>query len=453
MEFLTSVFAFILAIGILVTVHEFGHFWVARRLGVKVLRFSIGFGNPLWSRTAADGTEYVVAAIPLGGYVKMLDEREGEIDPAEAHLSFNQQGKLVRAAIVAAGPLLNFIFAVLAFWLVYTVGETGVRPVVGAVEPASVAAEAGFAYGDELEEVGGRKVASWEQALYALLAAAVDAEDLPVRVKREDGSEARLYLPGQSLGELIKDEKGVFRQLGLNPMGLPPVIGEIVTGEAAERAGLRTGDRILSSDGTPVPSWTDWVRTIRERPGQTLNLIIQREGAELNLALQVGQHQEGGNTHGRIGAAVQVPEGYFERMRSEVRYDPMTALKLAFNRTGELSWLTLKVMGKMITGNASVHNLSGPISIAQTAGKTAGYGAIQFLKFLALISVSLAVLNLLPVPVLDGGHLFYILIESVRGKPLSDKAQEQAQRVGIALLISLMLLAFYVDLIRLFGKV
>lgn len=452
MEFLTSILGFVLAIGILVTVHEFGHFWVARRLGVKVLRFSIGFGNPLWSRMGLDGTEYAIAAIPLGGYVKMLDEREGEVDPAEAHRAFNRQGRLVRAAIVAAGPVLNFIFAVLAFWLVYTVGEVGVRPVVGTVEPASVAAEAGFLYGDELVEVGGQPVASWEQALYALLSAAVDAEDLPLKVKREKGSDAWIYLPGSSLGELVKDDKGVFQQLGLHPMGLPPVIGEIVEGQAAQQAGLSAGDRILSSDGKSIPSWSEWVLMIRERPGQTLNLSILREGRELSLPLRVGVRQENGQEVGWIGAAVQVPEGHFERMRSEVRYDPLTALRLAVGKTWELSWLTLKVMGKMVTGDASVHNLSGPITIAQTAGKTVGYGFIQFLKFLALISVSLAVLNLLPVPVLDGGHLLYILIESIKGEPLSEKVQEQAQRIGIALLISLMLLAFYVDLIRLFGK-
>ncbi|MBU0499616.1 MAG: RIP metalloprotease RseP [Gammaproteobacteria bacterium] len=452
MEFLTSILGFVLAIGILVTVHEFGHFWVARRLGVKVLRFSVGFGNPLWSRTDRDGTEYAVAAIPLGGYVKMLDEREGEVDPAEAHRAFNRQGRLVRAAIVAAGPVLNYIFAILAFWLVYTVGEIGVRPVVGAIEPASVAAETGFAYGDELVEIGGQPVASWEQALYALLAAAVDAEDLPLKVKRENGSEAWLYLTGSSLGELVKDDKGVFRQLGLHPMGLPPVIGEIVEGKAAQQAGLAVGDRILSSDGESIPSWSEWVRLIRDRPGLTLNLTVLREGRELALPLRVGVRQEGGKEIGWIGAAVQVPKGHFERMRSEVRYDPLTALRLAIGKTGELSWLTLKVMGKMVTGDASVHNLSGPITIAQAAGKTVGYGFIQFLKFLALVSVSLAVLNLLPVPVLDGGHLLYILIESIKGEPLSEKVQEQAQRIGIALLISLMLLAFYVDLIRLFSK-
>lgn len=452
MEIIWSILAFIVAIGVLVTVHEFGHFWVARRLGVKVLRFSIGFGQPLWKRTAADGVEYVVAAIPLGGYVKMLDENEAEVDESELDQAFNRQGKMTRAAIAAAGPLLNFIFAIVAYWLVFTIGDTGTRPFIGAVEPASVAEQAGFVYGDQLKKVGDEDVASWEQALYVLLSAAVDAEDLAVTVQRETGAKVQLYLPGDDLGELVKDKKGVFEKLGLKPMTLPPVIGEIVAGEAAEKAGLKVGDRVVAANGEKIISWSQWVGVIQKSPDKTMSLKVERAGSLFELDVKVGSTSKSGQTIGRVGAAVHVPDDYIEKMRAEVRYDPITSVGLAVEKTGELSILTLKVIGKMLVGQASVHNLSGPITIAQTAGKTAEYGFIQFVKFLALVSVSLAVLNLLPVPVLDGGHLLFILIEAIRGKPLSDETLGQIQRIGLAILLSLMILAFYVDINRLINQ-
>ncbi|MBF0256312.1 MAG: RIP metalloprotease RseP, partial [Gammaproteobacteria bacterium] len=447
--FITSLLAFIIAIGILVTVHEYGHFWAARRMGIRVLRFSVGFGRPLLKRCGRDGVEYVLAAIPLGGYVKMLDEREAEVDPAERHLAFNNQGKAARAFVVAAGPLFNFIFAIFAWWLVFTLGDVGVKPMVGYVAPDSVAERAGFSYGDEILQIGDTPVASWEQALYALLSAAVEAENIPVAVQTADGGRDYLQLPGDRLALLVKEDTDIFEQLGLRPLGLPAVIGELVAGEAAERAGLRTGDRVLSADGQAVSSWTDWVEMIRARPDSRMQVEVDRAGERVQLEVQIGLLEQEGQRIGRVGAAVYLPEDHFERMRSLVRYDPLTALGLSLEKTADLSLLTLKVMGKMLSGEASVHNLSGPISIAQTAGRTADYGFIQFLKFLALVSVSLAVLNLLPVPVLDGGHLVYILIETLRGKPLSDETLEQTQRVGMALLFSLMVLAFYVDIIRL----
>lgn len=449
MELFNALLYFFLAIGILVAVHEFGHFWVARRVGVKVLRFSIGFGRPLWRRVAADGVEYVVALIPFGGYVKMLDEREAEVDPAEAHLAFNRQGKAARAAIAAAGPALNFLFAVLAYWLVFTLGDEGTRPVLGPVAPDSVAARAGFGEGDEILRVGDRAVASWEQALYALLGAAMDGSDVPVEVRTERGGRDYRQLPGRALGELIGKDQDLFEQLGLELRRLPAVIGELIAGEAAERAGLRVGDRVLAVDGQPVAGWTDWVGRIHARPDGRMALRIERAGAELSLDLQLGSTEHQGRRIGRLGAAVQVPPGYFEHMRTQVRYGPLEALGLALEKTSDLSLLTLKVVWKMLRGDASVHNLSGPISIARTAGKSAGYGLTQFIKFLALVSVSLAVLNLLPIPVLDGGHLLFILIEAIRGRPLSDETLEQGQRLGMALLLSLMILAFYVDIARL----
>lgn len=452
MELLTTLLSFILAIGILVAVHEFGHFWVARRVGVRVLRFSIGFGRPLWRHEGKDGTEYVIAAIPLGGYVKMLDEREGEVAPADIPYSFNSQSKQGRALIVAAGPALNFLFAILAYWLVFSLGEEAMRPLVGQVAPASIAASAGVQPGDELLRIGDARVQSWEQGLFALLEAAVDGQDLALLVRGPNGNERTLWLPAAGLSNLIKDEGDIFAKLGLAPRRLPAVIGELVKGEAAEQAGLLPGDRILKANGQLLESWFDWVELIRKSPGRPMQLELERAGSILELELKVGRQEQGGEQIGRVGAGVQVPPGWFEDMQTLVRYDPLTAFGMALKKTADISTLSLRVLWKMLTGQASVRNLGGPISIAQSAGQSASHGLVSFLKFLALVSVSLGVLNLLPIPVLDGGHLVYILIEAIKGKPLSDKALEQTQRLGMAFLLSLMLLSFYVDIIRLLNQ-
>jgi regulator of sigma E protease len=452
MEFVTTLISFILAIGILVAVHEFGHFWVARRVGVRVLRFSIGFGRPLWRREAKDGTEYVLAAIPLGGYVKMLDEREGEVAPEERPYSFNSQSKTGRALIVAAGPALNFLFAILAYWLVFSLGEQAMRPLVGQVEVASVAAKAGIQAGDELLRIGDTRVQSWEQGLFALLEAALDKQDLPVQVRGANGNERSLWLPGEAMASLMQDEGDIFAKLGLAPRRLPAVIGEVIKGEAAEQAGLKSGDRVLKANGQQLQSWPQWVELIRANPGRLMSLEVERAGALLDLEVRVGQQEQNGVLIGRVGAGVDVPQGWVEQMQTQVRYEPLAALGMALQKTADVSMLSLRVLWKMLTGEASVRNLGGPISIAQSAGQSASHGLVSFLKFLALVSVSLGVLNLLPVPVLDGGHLVYILIEAVKGSPLSDKALEQTQKVGMVLLLSLMLLAFYVDIIRLVNQ-
>ncbi len=448
--------AFLVALGVLITVHELGHFWVARRLGVRVLRFSIGFGRPLWRRVGRlDGTEYVIAAIPLGGYVKMLDEREGPVARAEVDRAFNRQRLAVRAAIVAAGPLCNFLFAILAFWLVYVVGDTGTRPWVGTVAEGSAAALAGFAPGDEVLRVDDEDTPTWETAVYALLAGSLDDQALPVRVRDAAGVERVRVLPAASLARLTAGGGGdVLADLGLTPKRpeIPPVVGEVLPGEAAERAGLRAGDLILSVDEKRVKDWSAWVEIVRAHPGETLHLRVLRKGLPLELALGVGSTQgEGGTVIGRIGAAADIPDALFDPYRVVVQLDPVHALTASVRQTGELSLLMLRMFGKMLTGASSITNLSGPISIAQTAGKSASYGFEAFLKFLALVSTSLAVLNLLPIPVLDGGHLLFYVIEAVKGSPLSDRAQLQGQRVGMAILLALMALAFYVDLTRLLG--
>jgi regulator of sigma E protease len=450
-SFLTTAIAFLVALGILITVHEFGHFWVARRLGVKVLRFSVGFGRPLWQRRGqVDGTEYVVAAIPLGGYVRMLDEREGEVPEAEAHRAFNRQRLPVRAAIVAAGPAFNFAFAILAYWLVFVVGDVGTRPLVGQVDAGSPAAGAGFQPGDLVRRVNGEETPTWEAVVYELLSAGVAQVAARVEVMGEGGYPEQRELSPAALRELA-EQRDALGVLGITPERpvLPAVIGEIVPGEAADRAGLRAGDRLLAVDGRAIRDWREWVEFVQARPGQRLQVDLERAGERIGLTLVPASVERAGSVAGRIGAGVALDEAAFDRYRAEVRYGPLKALGVAVGKTWDLSALTLQVVWKMLVGEASVNNLSGPITIAQTAGKSASVGFVHFLKFLALVSVSLGVLNLLPIPVLDGGHLAYFAIEALKGSPLSEETQMLGQRIGLALLFGLMALAIYLDLARL----
>jgi regulator of sigma E protease len=450
---LFTISSFVVALAILIAVHEFGHFWVARKLGVKVLRFSIGFGRPLWRHQARDGeTEYVIAAIPLGGYVKMLDEREAPVDAADRERAFNRQSLPVRSAIVVAGPLFNFIFAIFAFWLIFVMGDIGLKPLVGEVEPDSRAEQAGFLPGDEILEVGEQKTPSWENVVYSLLAQSLDQTSLPIRVLSESGLERQRMLDTRDLQTLAEEGK-VLENLGLKPdrPTFPPVIGEVLSGEPAERAGLLTGDRILSVDGTTVESWPQWVEYVQARPEQTLQLEIERAGEILTLPITTAVMGEGEKAYGRIGAGVDAPDELMEGYRSLVRYGPVDAVGHAFTKTWDMSLLMLRMLGKMVIGEVSVKNLSGPISIADTAGKSASFGLVYFIKFLAVVSVSLGVLNLLPIPVLDGGHLFFFLIEAVKGGPLPERFVEQGQKIGMMILLVIMSIAFYVDLNRYLG--
>ena len=451
MDLLFTIAAFIVALGILITVHEFGHFWVARRLGVKVLRFSIGFGRPLLRHQHdPDATEYVVAGIPLGGYVKMLDEREGDVPPDQLHLAFNRQVLWRRVAIVAAGPIFNLIFAIFAYWLVFMGGDLGLRPVVDEVTTDSIAADAGFAPGDELLRVGNRDSPTWEGALFAFAAQALDGDDLVVRVRDEDGLERDRLIPGPRLAGL-QESADLMDRLGLAPRRaqIPAVIGELVAGEAAERAGLQVGDLILAVDGEPVRDWRHWVDLVRASPGVPLEVEVQRGDRALVIAITPRTTKSDGEQIGRIGAGAQSREDLTDRYLVEIRYGPVAALGKAAGKTFDMAQLMLRVMGQMLVGRASVENLSGPITIAEAAGRTASYGLEPFLKFLAVVSISLGVLNLLPIPVLDGGHLLYFFVEWVKGSPMSEAAQLQGQKIGIVLLAALMTLAFYVDLSRL----
>ncbi|RMD71154.1 MAG: sigma E protease regulator RseP [Gammaproteobacteria bacterium] len=450
--FLTSLFYFLITLGALITIHEFGHFWVARRLGVKVLRFSIGFGTPLLRWKGRDGTEYVIAALPLGGYVKMLDENEGEVPPEEVHRAFNRQSVYRRTAIVLAGPLFNFLLAILAYWAMFMVGVTGVKPIIGGVEPGSLAAEAGLKPQDEIVAVEGEKTPTWESAIFALLPKVLDREPVTLTVKEPSGRVERIVLDLSKAPSKL-DEKDPLGALGIRPFrpDIPPVIGKVVPGGAAERAGLKPGDRILSVDGHPMRDWEEWVHYVRAHPEKTLHVKVQRGDEVLTLTLRPkAVVDERGKTIGRIGAYVQI-DAKASLPIGVLRYPPLKALGAALEKTWDMTALTLKVLAKMVTGHASLENISGPLSIAQFAGEAGSLGISPFLAFLAIVSISLGILNLLPIPVLDGGHILFYAIEMIKGSPVSEEVQAIGQRIGIALLIALMGLAFYNDLARLLG--
>jgi regulator of sigma E protease len=452
-SFLFTLVSFLAALAVLITVHEYGHFWVARRLGVRVLRFSIGFGHAVWKRVSRwDGTEYAIGALPLGGYVKMLDEREGPVAEVDLPRAFNRQPLWRRSAIVLAGPVSNLMFAVLAYWLVLVSGDTGLRPLIGSVVPESVAEHAGFRVGDELLTVGAQATPTWESAVLALMGAHLRDQDVAVRVRTGSGEERELLLRGAALGRLA-DDADILDMLGLAPErpAVPPLVGEVVPGDPAQQAGMRPGDLLLSADGTPMTSWAAWVDYVRARPGRPIQVQVRRDGSRVGLTLTPRPLRNGDQTIGHIGATVDVPPDLYDRYRVVVRQGPVQALGSALDKTVDLSLMMLKVLGRMLSGHASIDNLSGPISIAESAGRSASYGLTQFIKFLAVVSISLGILNLLPIPVLDGGHLFFFLIEAVKGSPLSERAQLQGQRIGAALLLMLMTLAFYVDLSRLLG--
>jgi regulator of sigma E protease len=444
--------AFIVAIGVLVTVHEFGHFWVARRLGVKVLRFSIGFGQPLWRRTfGADRTELVVALLPLGGYVKMLDEREGEVAEAEQARAFNRQSLATRAAVVVAGPLSNFLFAIVAYWLMFVAGIPGVQPLVGQVLPGSLAEQAGILAGDEILAVRDQPTPTWESVLVELLDAGLDGQgELGLRVRSAEGTERDLGLTLDSSARRLLDKGGVLENFGLKPWQLPAVIDKVIEGKAAQRAGLRPGDRIVLADGSAITGWNDWVEYVRARPEQLIRVQVLRNGSRLDLELVPERVREQDEEYGHIGAAVRLPDaGQHDTMRVVVHYGLLDAVPAALGKTLDVTTLTLRTLWKMLLGEASVENLSGPITIARYAGDSATVGLSTFLAFLGIVSVSLGVLNLLPVPVLDGGHLLYYLVELVKGSPVSLAAQGFGQKIGIVLLLLLMSVAFYNDLMRL----
>lgn len=450
---LLMVLAAVIVLGPLIAIHEFGHFWVARRVGVKVLTFSIGFGPALIKWTDRQGTRFQIAAIPLGGFVRMADEREGEVPPEDVPKAFNNQPVWARMAIVAAGPLINLLFAVLLYWVLFLQPVETLKTVVGRVTPDSPAAVAGLQSGDEILAVDGEKVGDWEAINYALIDRMGESGTLTITA-RPSGSTAgqtdRVLQLNQFLSGRAVDP---FRELGFTPWQpvLEPVIGEVVAGSAGERQGLKAGDRILAVDGRPVGTWQDFVDVVRVRPDLVLTAEILRGEERLQLTLTpAAEKDDQGVVRGRLGIVLkeqpyEIPAAY----RQARQMGPIEAGVAAIRKTGKLIVFTLESMGKMLQGLISVDNLSGPITIAKVAGQSASLGWEALLGFMALLSVSLGVLNLLPIPVLDGGHLVYHAIEGITGRPLSERAQMFGLRIGVAMLMSLMLLAIFNDLSRL----
>ncbi len=453
MSFITSLLAFLVAIAILVAIHEFGHYWVAKKLGVKILQFSIGFGKPLWKRVAgADKTEYIIAAIPLGGFVKMLDEREGEVAKADLPRAFNRQPVSSRIAIVSAGPLFNFLFAIVAYAVMYMVGVNGVKPVIGEVYPGSIADQAGVSANDVIESVNGHESPSWESATLALINEALDSGQVLLGVRDANGVFVERSLNLSDSAGLL-DEGDVLKKIGIKPwqMRIAPVFDELLDRGSAARSGLRSGDQVVEIDGQAIQSWEEMVGRIKASPGRPLNLTIDRKGKRLKFVVTPDVVEQGEEQIGRIGATPKIDPTQLDAMRVNVRYGLIESFSRGVQRTWDMSVLTIRVLWKMVTGQASLKNISGPLTIAEFAGVSALIGVAAFLSFLGLVSVSLGVLNLLPVPVLDGGHLLFYLIEIIKGSPLSEGAEAFGQRIGLTLLGSLMFVAFYNDITRLFS--
>ena len=446
---LWNIGAFIVALGLLVAVHEFGHFWVARRCGVKVERFSIGFGKAIWRRIGKDGTEYVLALIQLGGYVKMLDGRVDELKPGEEAQAFNHKSVWARMAIVAAGPMANFVFALFAFWLMFMIGVPSVKPVVGEVRPASIVAQAGIEPGMEIVGVGDEATGDWESVTYALISHLGD-KSVQLKLKALGASYAvdkTLMLDSWTFDP---DKESPIGSLGIVPLGgkVLPVVQAIVPSSASEKAGLQVGDRIKGVGDQAITEWTEFVERVQQSPEQPLQVTVERGGSDLTLTLTPDVKKVRGQLVGFVGLSPQLvplPDEY----RVLLQYGPLQALWHGVQKTWSLITLTFDMIGKLIGGIVSLDNLSGPISIAKGAGSSADYGLVYFLGFLALISVNLGIINLFPLPVLDGGHLVYFLIEAVTGKPVPEKIQEIGFRIGAAILMLLMGIALFNDFARL----
>jgi regulator of sigma E protease len=437
---------FIVAISVLVAAHEFGHYWVARRLGFKVLRFSIGFGRPLlaWRGKAPDHIEYWISAIPLGGYVKMLDEHEGPVPPAERARAFHQRPVWQRIAVLAAGPAFNFLFAILAYWLMFGTGVQALKPIVATVAPESVAARAGVTAGDEILAVGGQPTATWESATIAILDEVLGDERIELTVRTSSGGTRDVALDVQGRAAALTEPAELYRGLGMTP-GAPAVVGSVTEGSPAERAGLEPGDRVVRGGDQSIEGWSQWVDFLQQRPGETVELAVIRGDRELLLTATLDSVTENGRTFGRIGAGA--PELF-----TEERFGLLESLPRGIEKTWEVSAFTVSMVAHMIVGEVSLKNMSGPLSIADFAGDSAEAGLAPFLSFLAAVSISLGILNLFPIPLLDGGQIVYQLIEWVKGSPLSERAMIIGQQLGIFFVVALTGFAFYNDIVRMFGS-
>jgi len=476
-----SILAFIVAIGVLVSVHEYGHFWVARRLGFKVLRFSIGFGKPLvrWRGRAPDHVEYWLSAIPLGGYVKMLDEREGPVPEADGDRAFNNRPIFHRIAVLLAGPGFNFLFAIIAYWIMFVSGISAIKPIIGDVTEDSIAASAGLKTDDIIETVGGTPTVPWEQALLAILDELLTDGRIDMTVSAPDGDQRFVELDVRGRESELTEPEALFAGLGFEPgPAWPADISRVDPDSPAERAGLMADDRVTqvadhaavdsrlsvgsSARSDPasdigwqsIYSWQQWLKFIRARPGETVSVTVLRDAREIDLTMNIGEIEEDGERVGRIGAwrSTTLPDGVVERILSEQRYGVVGGLAQGAKKTWEMTALTLRMLARMVMGDVSLRNVSGPIMIAEYAGDSAEAGFTAFLAFLSIVSISLGVMNLLPVPLLDGGQIVYQLAELFKGAPLSERTMAFGQQLGIFFLIVLMSFVFYNDIARMFGS-
>lgn len=449
-EFFWNFASFIVALGILVAVHEFGHFWVARRCGVKVEKFSIGFGKPLWKKIGQDGTEYSISAIPLGGYVKMLDGRVDDVPASMQHYAFDKKSLWQRTAIVSAGPLFNFLFAILAYWLVFLIGVPAVKPVIGEVAPNSIVAQAGVEPGMELTAISGIKTVDWESVNMQVVSHIGDQQmTMTLRPADGYGIEQTKHLDIRNW-QFDPEKESAFQALGFTPFRpeLKTTIAQVVEGGAAQLAGFQAGDTITAINAKPIKSWDEVVEGIRSSPNKVLMTEVERNGDIVTLRLTPRSKELGDKVIGYAGLAPEItqwPESY----RFDLQYGVFESVGKSIEKTGQVISLTFSMLKKLIVGDVGINNLSGPISIAKGAGTTADYGLVYFLSFLALISVNLGIINLMPLPILDGGHLLFYAIEAVIRRPVPEKVQEVGFRIGGAIIFSLMAIAVFNDFMRL----
>lgn len=450
MGILWNLAAFIIALGILITVHEFGHFWVARRCGVYVERFSIGFGKAIWRKTDKHGTEFVVAWIPLGGYVKMLDERVAEVAPERRHLAFNNKTVGQRAAIVAAGPIANFLLAIVAYWLVFMIGVPALKPIIADIRPDSIAEQAKLTPRMELKSVAGIETPD-QNAVRLALVSKIGAKEVTFVVTQPNSLSESENILNLQQWNFDPERQDPIVSLGIMPVGarLDSKVVEVTPDSAAEKAGLQAGDRIVKVDGQPIDTWHPFTYFVRQSPNKTLELLVERNGASLVLNITpTAIALKDGSEVGQVGAKLQVlpPDEQYLIMQ---QYNPFSALYEASDKTWQLMGLTVKMIGKLVVGDVKLTNLSGPVSIAKGAGMSADSGFVYYLMFIALISVNLGIINLFPLPVLDGGHLLFLVIEKIKGGPVSERVQDVCYRFGVMALMLLMGLALFNDFSRL----
>jgi len=441
---------FILALLLLVTIHEYGHFLVARLCGVKVLRFSFGFGKVLAHWHDKKGTEYAWSILPLGGYVKMLDENEGAVAAHERHLAFNNKSVWARIAIVLAGPLFNFLFAFVALWLVLVIGIHSLAPIIADVKPNSMAAQAGIDKNQEILQLNDEKITSWRDFQYALMAKIGSNEKITLLVKSLKNGEQKTVILPLANWHLDVEKPDALASLGIVPFipAIPPIVGDVMPDSPANSAHLQKNDRIEKIDGKAVNDWLDLVEFIKKNPDKKIKLTILRDGKPQDISLTIGSHEVNGKREGYVGMMSQKVDWPKEWLRLQ-RENPLLAIKTAFLQTAHLTGTTFSLIGRLVTGKLSMQTISGPVGIAQGAGDSGRSGIAYYLSFLALVSISLGVLNLLPVPMLDGGHLLYYVIEIIRRKPLSDEVKSLGMYIGLLLLVTLMTFAVYNDVARL----